>query len=263
MLIITLDDEELLLEALTNAVRQAAPKAEVRPFSNAFDALDALRREGLHPDVVFTDIEMPGITGLELAKRLKDDTPAANIVFVTGFAQYALEAFSTRSSGYVMKPVTPEKISVELENLRVPVAAARTHAIRAQCFGSFEVFSDGIPLHFRYAKTKELFAFLVDRQGASQNTAELCAVLWENTPDSPKLHSQFRNLISDMTRTLGENGGANVLCKNFNQYSVNVDAFDCDLYRFLRREPSAVNAYAGEYMSQYSWAELRLKSAPD
>lgn len=120
MLILTLDDERLSLEALTDAVRQALPKAETRAYSNAFDALTEIVRDGLCPDAVFTDIEMPGMSGLELAQRIQRDTPSANIVFMTGYKQYALEAINMHCSGYVLKPATVEKIRAELRHMRIP-----------------------------------------------------------------------------------------------------------------------------------------------
>ena len=110
MMIVLLDDEPILLREGENAVRAAVPDAELRSFSLGADLLSAIEREGLKPDVVFTDIEMPGISGLELAVRLKTLCPDARIVFVTGFSQYAVEAFRLRAHGYVMKPLTPERV---------------------------------------------------------------------------------------------------------------------------------------------------------
>ena len=106
MKIVLLDDEPILLREGENAVRAAVPDAEIRSFSLGADLLSAIETEGLKPDVVFTDIEMPGISGLELAVRVKSLCPDTRIVFVTGYSQYAVEAFRLRAHGYVMKPLT-------------------------------------------------------------------------------------------------------------------------------------------------------------
>ena len=120
MMIVLLDDEPILLREGENAVRAAVPDAELRSFSLGADLLSAIEREGLKPDVVFTDIEMPGISGLELAVRVKSLCPDTRIVFVTGYSHYAVEAFRLRAHGYVMKPLTPERVREELDALPEP-----------------------------------------------------------------------------------------------------------------------------------------------
>ena len=255
MLIFAMDDESLMLEALETALKEALPDAEIRGFSHAAAALDAMRTQGLKPHAVFTDIEMPGMSGLELAQSIQALSPRSNIIFVTGFLHYAMEALQQHASGYIMKPVSREKVQREMDHLRFREERP-PRSIRIQCFGNFEVFARGKPVKFRYAKSKELLAYLVDRRGASMNTSQLCAVLWENAEDTPSLHSQFRNLLADLAKTLSDNGGEQVLVKEHNSLAVDVNAFDCDLYDYLSGAASA--ALTGEYMSQYSWAEGTL-----
>ena len=93
MLIFAVDDEPAMLSELHDAVAEATPDAEIRDFRRAGEVLSAIRGEGLRPDVVFSDIELPGMDGLNLAVQIKNDSPETRIVFVTGFSQYALEAF--------------------------------------------------------------------------------------------------------------------------------------------------------------------------
>jgi hypothetical protein len=120
--------------------------------------------------VAFLDVKMPGMTGLEMAKRVKELSPHTNIVFVTAYSEYSLDAMRLRASGYVLKPATGEAVETELENLRFPVKTAAASRLRVQCFGNFEVYADGQPLRFEFSRTKELFAYLVDRRGAAANT---------------------------------------------------------------------------------------------
>ena len=130
--------------------------------------------------------------------------------------------------------------------------------IRAQTFGNFEIFVDDKPLHFSLSKTKELLAYLVDRRGAAVNTGELCAILWEQRPDSLSVRSHLRTLISDLSRTLSLAGTGDILIKRRNSFAVDCEKLDCDLYGFLRQEPDAINTYMGQYMMQYTWAEMTL-----
>lgn len=258
MKFMTVDDEKAPLEVLGRALLAAQPDAEIRSFAFASEALAEVRDRGFRPAAAFLDIEMPGMTGLELARRIREASPTTNIIFVTAYSDYALDAFPLRPSGYLIKPATPEKIRAELENLRYPVAAAQTQKIRVQCFGNFEVFADGRPLGFTYQKTKELLAYLVDRRGAACNTAELCAVLWEDKPDTAELRKYLRKLLADLSHTLAAAGAEDVFLKSRNSFAVAADRLDCDYYRLLKRDLAAINTYTGEYMTQYSWAEVTL-----
>jgi len=256
MRIFACDDERIPLELLTEAIRAARPDAELFGFGDPLELLEFAEHN--RADVAFLDIRMYGITGLELAKRLKDLMPDINIVFVTGYSQYAGEAFHLRASGYVMKPTTKEMIEDELDNLRNPVPEKQTAKLLVQCFGNFEVYSDGKPLRFEFSRSKELFAYLVDRRGAAVNTGELCSVLWDDDAYSRKV--QLRKHIADITHTLQSVGAEDAFVKSRNSFAVARKTLDCDYYRFLNAEAAAVNTYHGEYMAQYSWAEMTLGS---
>lgn len=250
------DDEPMVLSLLERTIREAAPACTVQAFGSALDALAAVDA-GAHPAVAFLDIEMYDMTGLALAKALRERSPETKIVFVTGYAEYALEAFNVRARGYVLKPVTVEKIRAELEDVQEPARPPAT-VVRVQTFGHFEVFAHGEPVRFAHAKTKELLAYLIDRRGASVNTAEVCAVLWEDRPDGPSVRSYVRTLLSDLSNTLQRVGADDVLVKRRNSFSVDCARVECDYFRFLEGDMAAVHAYRGEYLSQYSWAEMTL-----
>lgn len=256
MTFIAVDDEEVVLGVLIKAVKEAQPGCEISGFGSAREALRAIEN-GLRPDVAFLDVEMFGMNGLELAKRIRELSHNTKIIFVTGHPQYALEAYSIHAKGYLLKPATAEKVRVELEELK-NAAIQPEGKMRVQTFGNFEVFMEGKPLRFGFSKTKELFAYLVDRRGAAVNTGELCAVLWEDNQDSLSIRSHLRTLIADLRRVLTEIGMSGLLIKSRNSFALDCDMLDCDLYRLLRRDVDALNAYMGEYMAQYSWAEMTL-----
>ena len=99
MILFAIDDETAMLEELSRAIRAAEPNAEIHSFLLAKDALDAIAEQKVFPDVVFSDIEMPGTDGLSLAIKIKLLAPEAKIVFVTGYSQYAVEAYRNRING--------------------------------------------------------------------------------------------------------------------------------------------------------------------
>ncbi len=255
MRIYAIDDEPKMLRLLTDAIAEAEPDAEIFPFSSAADVLMALENRAQSPHAVFMDVEMPGMTGLQLAVKIKAAAPQARIVFVTGYDRYALDAYKLHVNGYVLKPVDADAVRAELEELsRAPASHDRRLFFR--CFGPFEVFHNGQPLFFERRKTKELLAYLVDRRGATCTSEELAAALWEEESDMDKAKHRIRNCVNDLRAALKGVGCEDVLVRKSGLLAIRVDAVDCDYYRLLKGEADAVNTYRGEYMTQYSWAEL-------
>lgn len=130
--------------------------------------------------------------------------------------------------------------------------------LRVQTFGNFEVFYDGKPVHFRRRRTKELFAYLIDRRGAGSTMGQLISVLWEGRPDTESVRSQLRSLITDLRTTFRDLGENTIIIKQRDLIAVDPTRLDCDYYRFLAGDPGAVNAFRGEYMTNYSWGETTL-----
>ncbi|MDO4739815.1 MAG: response regulator [Eubacteriales bacterium] len=256
MNILIVDDEPFALEEIADSVREALPSGEIHPFRRPEDALSFAK--GARCDVAFLDIEMRGMTGLQLARALKEICPETNIIFVTSYSEYALQAFSLHPSGYLLKPVGAQDVLRELQNLRHPVAAPEERRLRIHCFGNFEVFVGNEPVRFTRSKTKEILAYLTDRQGSSCTMGELVAVLWENKPVNASMRSNLRSMIHDLKHTLAMAGVDDVIRKTRNEISLVTERVDCDYYSFLRGDPAAVNLYRGEYMTQYSWAEMTM-----
>ena len=255
MRILCVDDEPLALQMLMISIRKAKPDAEVDGFEEPEDLLEEAKKNGC--DIAFLDIHMSGMDGVEAAKKLKEINPKMNIIFVTGYSEYAGEAMRLHASGFIMKPVNKEKVAAELEDLRFPIVPKQNALLRVQCFGNFDVFTpDGKPLHFERSRAKEVFAYLVHRHGSSCTKKELAAALFENMPYDNKQQVYLQKIISAMMKALKEAGAKRVIHKSYNSMSVNVDLLDCDFYRFEELDAGAVNAYQNEYMSQYYWAEF-------
>lgn len=255
MRIIAADDEQLQLEKLVEAIEDATEDAEIHSFGKAREVIRYVQQA--ESDVAFLDIEMPGMTGIELAKQLRELNPKMNIIFVTSYDQYKGEAMDLRASGYIMKPVTPEKIKHELEELRYPLIPDETKVLRVQCFGNFDIFDrNNVPVHFDRSKAKELLAYLVSRDGTRCTTQELITALYETDKPDRKVRDNFQHAVSSMVKALRNVGAEDAIIRNRQNYAINPEVIDCDYYRFKRLDAGAVNAYTGEFMSQYSWAEF-------
>ena len=255
MKILCLDDEPLALKMLQISIEKAKPDAQVTAFSKQKELIAEAESNGC--DVAFLDIHMRGMTGVEVAKKLKEINPKMNIIFVTGFSEYKGDAMDMKASGYIMKPVTAEEVAAELDDLRFPVIPKKNALLRVQCFGNVDVFKpDGLPVHFERSRSKEIFAYLVHRHGSSCTTREIAAALFEDEPYDKKQQSYLQTLISAMIKSLKKIGAESVIVKSYNALSVNVDLLDCDYYRFQELDAGAVNSYQNEYMSQYYWADF-------
>lgn len=253
MNVMVVDDSRLSGSTLVRLMGRIDPQGRCQLVLTAAEALEALTNESF--DVAFLDIEMPRTNGLELARRLKVSAPQTNIIFVTGYPEYALDAWQTQASAFLVKPVDEQGVQRALNQLRVPVAPSHTEGLYVQCFGNFEVFNDGVPLAFERSHTKELFAYLVDRRGALVTNGELMAVLWEDLPDTASRRSQLRTLVSDLRRALDLAGMSSALVKRRGGVALNLPVECVDYYSFVERKPWALNLYRGQYMCQYSWAE--------
>lgn len=256
MLIFAIDDEPKSLWLLHSTIASVAPEARIMDFPLGTAAVQAIEAEGLRPDVVFSDIQMPELDGLALALRLKQLSPESKIVFVTGYSEYALDAIYLHASGYILKPLKESRVREELEHA-APAIVEVPNKLFIQCFGQFEVYWQGVPLMFGRKKTKELLAYLIDRNGATCTAEEISTALWEGETDMSALKHRIRDLISDLRKTLAGIGMEAILVRRSGQVAIRRDLVDCDYYRMLDGEMRAVNAFRGEYMNQYSWAEMK------
>ena len=248
MRIIAVDDEKIALEALSSAIRAVVAEDEVVSFRYPEDAIDYIKENPC--DIAFLDIEMAGMSGVTLAEELKKYNSEINIVFCTGYGHYRDKAFELHASGYLMKPITPEKVKRELENLRRPIFEKKR--LKVQTFGNFEVYLDGRPLAFKYRRTKELFAYLIDRVGALCSVGEIIGILFE---DESGREDYFQKLRRDLLTTLDEAGCSDVIVHQRGMLGVVITEVQCDYYDCLNKKKDFATSYFGEYMSQYSFAE--------
>ena len=256
MKIIAADDEKMALRNLVKTIKEASPDSEIEEFSDPELLLEYVKNNPV--DVAFLDIEMGTMTGIEVAKKLKVLYPKINIIFVTAYDKYMAQAIELRMSGYVTKPVNKEKILIELEDLKHPVEIAKHSRLTVRCFGNFEVFVDGNIVEFTKAKTKELLAYLIDRRGSSVSTGELRSILWEDAETDANTRSYLSKVKKDLVNTLKKYGIRDAFVETRSGYAVNTGVISCDFYDFMDDKPEGIRAYNGEYMSQYSWGELRI-----
>lgn len=248
MNILLLDDEKLALEHLEAAVAEVLPEDNREAFLNMDQALLYAKENPI--DIAFLDINIQTRTsGLELAKQLMELYPKINIIFCTGYTDFALDAFNLYASGYITKPIRPGRIEEVLNHLRFPVEQKKR--VRFHCFGNFEAYCDEKPILFKHKRTKELLAYLVDRDGVDCTTQEIIAGVFEDSISRMYL-SQLRN---DLIQSFSKLGIDDILRISRGRMAIERNAVACDYYDYL---DGKTNNPPVEYMTQYSFGELTL-----
>lgn len=118
MKIIILDNHKLIIAEIRRQVLSVLPGAECICFTKQREAIEYVKNN--HVDVALLDIDMPGLNGIEVAELMCRINPRLNIIFVTGYPEYALQAFSVPVSDFIVKPVSEEALKSTFNKLRFP-----------------------------------------------------------------------------------------------------------------------------------------------
>ena len=137
------EDEPLLRAELTDQLRVLWPELQIAgQVDNGVDAVAAI--DALKPDIVFLDIQMPGLNGMEVARHIPD---SCQVVFVTAYADYALAAFDAGASDYLVKPVTTARLLQTIRRLKSRAAASPPPAVWEKLFEQ-----EGAPVYLKWIK---------------------------------------------------------------------------------------------------------------
>lgn len=251
MKILIVDDEWAARQELERIIGNVINGPDIHTTSDAEEAFRLSAHNKF--DIVFLDLQLPDTDGLTLARRLLEANPKTNIIIQTANPQFALEAFQLYVCDFLVKPVTEKDIRRALQHLRYPVDT-ELRKLRVQCFGNFEVYWEGMPLHFGRRKSKELFAYIIDRDCSMCTIDELATVLWEEGTDPEAAKTYIRRLVTDLRKSLNPLGLGDLLIRRRGQLGLDKEMLDCDYYRYLGGDPGSADSFHGEYMSQYSWA---------
>ena len=244
------DERESLREMLT-ALR---PDAELRLFDSGLTALaDARKQEA---DIAVIDTDLPELSGLDFGQYLQELYPDVNLIYLSADREAGYTALRQHASGILPKPVAEPELTRELDELRHPAVMKEHKRVFAQTFGNFELFVDGKPVAFKYNRTKELIAVLINNRGAQTSNGEIIACLWEDDGDPEKKASYLSNLRQDLQNTFTKLKLNGIILKQRGSLAIATDRIECDLYDWLEKKQESKYHYLGDYMNQYSWPEV-------
>ena len=286
---VLVDDEEralnLLRIMLTRSDGFSKEHDHIDTFTHPVEALDFIRRTPV--DVIFLDIEMPILNGITLGKQISEELPAPpEIIYVTAFPEYSLDAWDIGAFGYILKPYDPKQISAVLNRvLKYHAAAAasiasvdkktgfdtenhdhthtdavtekgtpQTHTLslpHIRCFPDFELFINETPVSFKSRKAKELLALLVHYEGNWVPIDKITFCLLENCEEhSSKNYS--RTILYRLKQALAPYHLEQLVESAYGKMRVHTEQFTCDYYNYLQGQ---TELFQGDYMGEYHWAE--------
>ena len=203
---IIIDDEKPAIEILRRLLEKTGQVCVVGSFMRAADALSKL--QDLKPDAAFLDIEMPEMSGLELAEKIAEAGNDIEIVFVTAYDKYALDAFRVNAINYILKPLSSSDIAQTITRLKkikpspafpqVPADNGRIH-----CFGGLSVYGAGLEkaVKWRTAKAEELFAFMLQNLNDEVAKWKITQVIWPEC-ETEKLDVNLHTTVYQVKKTL-------------------------------------------------------------
>lgn len=253
MRIIYVDDEKPAIDNFRLTVENFQEIEKLDTFQSGEEALEFVKTNLV--DVAFLDMEMPGIHGIELARKLKARACEIRIIFVTAYGQFALDAFSVDAVGYVLKPYSSSDIHKELA--KCTYRPLPSHRVVIETMPTLNITVDGAPICLSQGKSREMLAFLIDCGQRGFTVGECIAHLWpERTNDSGTL-SLCRMTWKRLTQVMERTGVGDLIYTVGNRRYLKTESVSCDLYRILAGDKQALIKYNSEYLSEYEWSDER------
>lgn len=232
--VVIVEDEKPSLYLMKRMIEKNPYLKVVGEFTNSWEALGEIPL--LEPEIVFLDVEMPGMDGMELAEKIHEQNDAIQIVFVTAHRDYAVDAFKVNAVDYILKPVMEKAIHAAAEKIvrrysTMNRAAAKVKKHSIFCLGSFEVFekNSDTPIKWTTSKAEEIFAYLMFCKGEYVSKWKLCEMLWPDWEPEKAEHS-LHNAIYLLKSTLNRAGIENAIESKQGSYRGNVQSFHCDAF---------------------------------
>ncbi|MEX1308540.1 MAG: response regulator [Eubacteriales bacterium] len=252
---VIIDDERHAHNRFMRVTKEVEGIEVVGTFTNEEDTIAFLTQNQV--DVVFLDIEMPGKTGIHLARDIQNMQCNIDIVFLTAHQKYAVEAFELDVTDYIVKPIT----AVRLENTIIRLRADQEMRwIRKKpkitCFGAFSVAVDGQQLMWKNRRAKELLAYLVHRSGVPASWEQIAEALWFDF-DYDKAHANLHTTMYRLRKQLAHAGIAHILEGRRDNYRIKPEEVDCDYYVY--KDTGKMPVLHERYFEEdgYSWAAER------
>ncbi|MEK0315402.1 response regulator [Cohnella sp. 56] len=272
---ILVDDERPAMQQLARLLDGDSRVRIVGMYTAAAEALNHI--SNLKVDCMFLDIGMPGLSGLEAAGIVRSIDPNIRIVFVTAYADYAVDAFEVQATDYLLKPVRPARLGQTLDRLYEAYLSKPQEQMTMQpaqpnvrCLGKLQLTDrDRRPLRWRTLKTQQLFAALL-HVGDWVSREDLLDMLW-GEGDGERSVSYLHTSIYQLRKLLKETESGAAVEFELENYRLELSELVTDVALFEKAlsEPipceegtlhyyeSVLSLYRGDYMADLDFDWLR------
>ncbi|TGA97949.1 response regulator [Sporolactobacillus shoreae] len=191
---IVVDDEKLACKQLSKMLQETGAFETVRTYTDPEEALDDVKKT--QPDVAFLDIEMPEMSGIELAEALQSERAQIQIAFTTAYNEFAIQAFELNAIDYVLKPIMKKRLEktvgrlIKARETAPAEEATNQESFGIECLGSLKFYSLAgtekkyIPVKWRTSRARELYAFLLNKHDRFVSKDTLIDLLWPEADPS-------------------------------------------------------------------------------
>jgi len=236
--IVIIDDEALAIEEICYFLKDY-PVEIIGKYGNPMKALEEISID--NPDVIFVDIDMPNMNGIELSKRIKVILPNCINIFVTAYSSYALEAYTAHPIDYMLKPINAAYFAQTMCYLVKQFETTNQHKkhaknkneITIKCFGKFEILNkNGQVVKFPTKKARELIAYLLCQVDKPIYRDEILEELFPLI-DYEKALNNFYVTLHRIKHAL-KDAGVDRNSLLFDEYSITVGDGICEYVDFCR-----------------------------
>lgn len=281
MRVLLVDDEELSLEVMEIMLNKLDGIEIIGKFTNPIIALEVIEKEQI--DVIFLDMEMPGMHGLEIAEKIMEKHSRIEVLFVTAYPQFALEAFEVNAIDYILKPVSMKRLQKAIQKLEDKLilyknsenlADSSKPVLQASFMGSFRLFDfQKNEVKWRTKKVKELFAYLWHNRNNPIHKALIIDELWPHK-QAEKAVALLHTTIYQLRKTLKVIGVEHPISLINDHYKLSI-SIESDVQKIQKiisadclkesEVEKVIELYSGDYMGNddFIWSvqyQQELKS---
>jgi len=260
---IIIDDERHAIREIEYFLKNYSEIEVIASYTNPLKAIEELKTQSVQ--VVFLDINMPQLLGIDVGSKILDINPEIKIIFVTAYDQYALEAFELNAIDYILKPIQLSRFEKTMQRLLKGIEnknPLQNKKLLIKCFGPLKIcWENEEPLKWRTDKTKELFAYLLMHAGIEISKDRIIDTLWRDI-DVERATKQLHNGIYYIRKTLEAYGIDREMVSISGNYCLKVGAiyFDKLAWKELKANPvsdmtlgQVEQIYSADYLEDVDW----------
>lgn len=251
---IILDDEPLMLDAFQRLSKDISDLTIIGKFEYPEDVLEFAETHSF--EIAFLDIELPGMNGIECAKKLRERMPELLVVFISAYENYLHESNEIGGDDYILKPYKSDTLEKMMEKMRLLVHRQKKE-IYVQMFGNFNILKNGTPIPIR-GKAKEILALIMVKRGKEISNEEIYSTIWESRECSNVAMKVYYNAMKRLKDSLEKYDMQNLIFSTARGQMANTDLFDCDYYAWQDHNMEKHERFDGEFLTEYSWGEYIL-----